>query len=233
MTLPMRPYETTIVKFTSNNFALEKVMPVLKIALLVVCLKFLGKLTKWIKLLFIKRRIFLQRRVFLQRNELKVHKKGITSKVATTKSKIAEQIKKGEKKIEIHAKKAGKEIDGFIDLEKNREKLKSLIDNIKEWGKKALKTIEKLSKCHLAMGNLAYNLQSVAAVITTLVTTGGAGLAPLLVLALCNWRDFINAFKFFKAMVDPENDKTQRILQFGKFMGQLLLIFGHTFPHFK
>lgn len=121
----------------------------------------------------------------------------------------------------------------FVEEIKGMVKIK---DSIKEWIRTAKDYVSRIKdlvkrgiECAKGAGAVFSNLRNIITAITVLTATGGlyAGFWPVFVAKLlCAWEKIINAIQYLVTAVRQSGD--QRALQFGKFVGTLLIIFGEV-----
>jgi hypothetical protein len=212
---------SAVQRMTASNSALNTVVNVLKYVVMAVCAVYSSRelLTKlWTKLFGRRRRRFIS------------HRKGWWGDAWNkTKEVVGGVIDKVKNTVEVVVNGVKTVIEVFTNWEKFQEvfqQIKDTIANIKAFfqGKAFQDFMTTLKACAMTLIALALNVKGIVQAVLAITSTAGVALVPMIVGAVCAWEKFIMAVDYFVKGVQTSG--TERWYQWGKALGQLLVLFG-------
>lgn len=191
--------DTWLTKLSGAGNIAKAAITVIRTVTSILCGKFFGKLSDFIKDHVFRKRFFLERSWKSQTHRVK------------------------------HMKRATNFISAIKNLRNIKDKIIGFFRTVKEYAEKIKELVKRALECGKAVWSIFNTVKNIITAITVLTASGGlyAGFWPVFVAKLiCNWEGIVNAINYLVAAIQNKGD--QRSLQFGKFVGTLLVIFGNV-----
>jgi hypothetical protein len=221
-------------KLAGSNRALQIIVKVVGAVTNILCGAFKGKFMDFVKGIVgggKKRFMFVEKKKWfgakLVKGAVNTAKKVGKTVVKTVKT-VAKTVVKVAKDVGNKIKEIAEKFNPVAIFNKIKDGVKDFIAKIKSFfnAKFVKDLIQSIMKCKNAIQTLISNVRKVIQVISALAASSGFSLAPMIVGAICAWREFVKAVDYLKEGITSSG--AARWYQFGKFSGQLLVLFGNV-----